>query len=101
MPVLVLPLFEDLVASLDRLSHLVGDVKLHIVHGHLHYVVGLIYLLQLLLGFVTENFNFRLATLLCLLQFVIESALSLGEELFPTLFGDLLAEANFFVPFLF
>ncbi len=58
MPVLVLPLFEDLVASLDCLSHLVGDVELHIVHGHLHDVVGLINLLQLLLGFVPQDFNF-------------------------------------------
>lgn len=74
----MLPLFEDLIPALNCLSHLVGDVELHVVDSHFHYVVGLIYLLELLLGFVAQDFNLRLSTFLRLFQFVIESALSLG-----------------------
>jgi hypothetical protein len=99
LPLLVL--LDYLIPTLYRLSHLVGDVELHIVHSHLHYVVGLVYLLELLLGLVAEDLYLRLPTLLRLLQLIVEGPLSFGEQLFPTLFGYLLAETYFFVPFFF
>lgn len=64
--VVMLPLvfFKNEVSPLLGLIHLKADVKLHVVHGHLDYVVSLIYLLDLLLGLVAEIFDLALSSLL-------------------------------------
>jgi len=69
--VLPLVLLHDLVAALERLSHLQVDIKFHVVHGHLDNEVRLIDLLVLLLGLVPKVFDLCLPPLLRLLQLIL------------------------------
>jgi hypothetical protein len=99
--VLPLVLLHYLIPPLLCLSHLVVDVKLHIIHGHLDYVVRLIDLLDLLLRLVTQDLNLGLSALLRLRELVIEGPLPLCQQFLPFLLRYLLAEASLLVPFLF
>jgi hypothetical protein len=99
--VLALVLLHDLVPPLLSFGHLVVDVELHVIHGHLDYVVCLIDFFDLLLGLVTQDLNLGLSAFLGLRKLVIEGPLPLSEQFFPFLFRYLLAEASLLVPLLF
>ena len=103
VPIMVLPLvlLHYLIPPLLCLGHLVVDVELHIIHGHLHDVVRLVDLLDLLLRLVTQDLNLGLSPLFRLRELVIEGPLPLCQQLLPFLLRYLLAEASLLVPFLF
>jgi hypothetical protein len=99
--VLALVLLHNLIPPLLSLTHLVVDVKLHVIHGHLDYVVRLIDFFDLLLSLITQDLNLSLSALLSLRKLVIEGSLPLGKQFFPFLFSYLLAETSLLVPLLF
>jgi hypothetical protein len=81
VPIVMLPfvLLHYLIPPLLSLGHLVVDVEFHIIHGHLHYVVRLIDLLDLLLRLITQDLNLGLSALLGLRELVIEGPLPLCQ----------------------
>lgn len=80
MPIVVfaLVLFHDLIPPLLSFGHLVVDVELHVIHGHLDYVVCLVDLFDLLLSLITQDFNLGLSALLGLSKLVVEGPLPLS-----------------------
>jgi hypothetical protein len=77
--IMVLPFvfLQDEISALLRLIHFEVYIKLHIVHGQLDYVVGLIDLLYLLLGLIAKILYFTFSTLFSLLELVLEGTLPL------------------------
>ena len=102
MSIMMLPFvfFHNLVFPLLNLSHLVIEVQLHIIHSHLDNKVGLIYLLNFLLGFVSEYLYFSLSAFLGLLQLIIKCPLPFCQKLLPFLLSYLLTCPYLIIPLL-